>query len=92
MSNERKESEIKDAQDIDPGEPISALEGLEHNVSIHFVNRIRLTVQRRTTLNQLVSFLLSIPLVVLRELWSVLRTRPNPKGPGKDPNDGEETS
>jgi len=92
MSNERKESEIRVDQDIDPGEPISALAGLEHDVSSRFVNRIRLTVQRRTTLSQLVSFFLSIPLLVLRELWSVLRTRPNPKSRGKDPNDGEETS
>jgi hypothetical protein len=92
MSNERKASEMRDDQDIDPGEPISALAGLEHDVSSRFVNRIRHTVQRRTTLSQFVSFSLSIPLLVLRELWSMLTTRPNPKGIGKDGDDGEKTS
>jgi hypothetical protein len=92
MNNEREASQIPDAEEIDPGEPIAALAGFEHDVSRGLVTRIRRTIQRRTTVGQLASFSVSIPLVVLKEFWSILINRPNPTDRRKDANHGEKTS
>jgi hypothetical protein len=92
MSDERENSEKRDADELDPGEPISALAGFEHDVSSGLLVRIRHTIQRRVTLAQVAAFSVSLPLVVLRQFWSLLITRPNRIGLRKDANDGEETS
>ena len=92
MNNEREASQIPDAEEIDPGEPIAALAGFEHDVSSGLVTRILRSVQRRTTVGQLASFSVSIPLVVLREFWSILINRPKPIDRRKDANHGEKTS
>jgi hypothetical protein len=92
MNNEHEASQIPDAEDIDPGEPIAALAGFEHDVSSGLVTRILRTVQRRTTVGQLASFSVSIPLVVLREFWTILINRPKPIDRRKDANHGEKTS
>jgi len=92
MNSEREASEIRDAEEIDPGEPIAALAGFEHDVSSGLVTRIRRTIQRRTTVGQLASFSVTIPLVVLREFWSILINRPNPIDRRKETNHGEKSS
>jgi hypothetical protein len=91
MNDAPEDSEIRDTEEIDPGEPISALAGFEHDASSGLVMRIRRTIQLRTTVDQLASFSVSIPLVVLREFWSVLINRTNPVGPRKDSSHGETT-
>jgi hypothetical protein len=78
MSDEPEDSEMRDGAEIDPGEPIAALAGFEHDTSSGFVVRVRHTIQRRTTLGQLTSFSASMPLVVLREFWLILIKGLNP--------------
>jgi hypothetical protein len=92
MNNEHEASQIPDAEEIDPGEPIAVLAGFEHDVSSDLVARILRTIQRRTTVGQLASFSVSIPLVVLTEFWSILINRPKPIDRRKDTNHGEKTS
>jgi hypothetical protein len=93
MSDKPEDPETGVAEDIDPGEPISALElaAFEHDASSRLVMRIRRSIQRRTTLGQLTSFSVRIPLVVLREFWSILSSRLNP-GIRKDSSHGAKTS
>ena len=92
MSDERENSELRDADELDPGEPSSALAGFEHDVSSGLLMRIRHTIQRRVTLGHVATFSVSLPLLVLRQCWSLLITRPNRISLRKDANDGEEAS
>jgi hypothetical protein len=92
MNNKREDSRVRDTEEIDPGEPIAALARFEHDVSSGLARRIRHTVQWRTNVSQLASFSAAIPLLVLRELWSVLISRPYPKDIRKEDGDGSETS
>jgi hypothetical protein len=82
----------EDPEEIDPGEPIAALARLEHEVSNDFLARIQRTVQRRTTAGQLISFAVNIPLVLLKEFWSILINRPDPPGIRKGASHGDKTS
>jgi hypothetical protein len=91
MSDEPEDSEIRDAEEVDPGEPISALAGFEQPASNSLVKRIRRTILRRKTLNHLASFSVNMPLVVLKEFWSILTHRPR-TGVRKDASNGEKTS
>jgi hypothetical protein len=91
MSDEPEDSEMRDDEEIDPGEPIAALAKFEHDTSSHLVVRVRRTIQRRTTVGQLTSFSAETPLVVLRELWLILIDRVNPIGMRKDPSHEAET-
>jgi hypothetical protein len=92
MSDEPENSEIGDANEIDPGEPISALAGFEHDVSRGLVKRIRRTIIVRKTVGQLASFSVDVPLLVLREFWSILSNRPHRTGKRKDASHGKKTS
>jgi hypothetical protein len=78
--------------EIELGEPIAALARFEHDVSSSLVTRIRRTVQWRTDVGQLASFSVTVPLVMLRELWFVLINRPNPRRVRKEPSHGGKTS
>jgi hypothetical protein len=92
MNDEDEESEIRHAEEIDPGEPISSLAGFGHDVSGSLVMQIRRTIQRRITVGQLASFSMSLPLVLLKEFWAIVITRPKPIGPRKESDNGKETS
>jgi hypothetical protein len=92
MSDKPEHSETGVPEEVDPGEPILALAELKHDASSGLVPRIRRTIQRRTTVAQLASFSVSIPLLLLREIWSILINRPNRKNIGKDSSRGEKTS
>jgi hypothetical protein len=92
MKNEREESQVRDAEEIDLGEPIAALAGFERDVSSNLASRIRRTIHRRITAGQVASFSASIPLLVLREFWSIVMGRLNPVGTRKDASHGKKTS
>jgi hypothetical protein len=92
MSDNPEDPEIGNAEDIDPGESIPALAGLEHDASSGLVKRIRRAIHRRTTVGHLASFSVSIPSMLLREIWSILIKRPNPIDTRKDASHGEKTS
>jgi hypothetical protein len=91
MSDKPEDPETGIAEEIDPGEPILALAALEHDASSGLIIRVRRSIQRRATLRQLTSFSMAIPLVVLKEFWFILTSRPN-AGIRKDSSHGEETS
>jgi hypothetical protein len=84
MSDEPENSETRDADEIDLGEPISALAVLEHNVSRGLVKRIRRTINVRKTVGQLASFSVDVPLLALREFWSILSDQAHRTGTRKD--------
>jgi len=90
MSDRHEDPKSEVAEEIDPGEPILALARFEHDVSSGLVERIRRTVQWRTNVGQLASFSVTIPLVVLRELWSVLTNRPIQRRPRKEASNGKQ--
>jgi hypothetical protein len=92
MSDEPENSEMRDADEIDPGEPISALAGFEHDVSRDLAKRILRTIIVRKTVGQLASFSVDVPLLVLREFWSILSDRPHRRGKRKDASHGNKTS
>jgi hypothetical protein len=92
MSDKPEYSETGAAEEVDPGEPISGLAGLQCDASSGLVLRIRRTIQHRTTVGQLASFSFGVLLLVLREFWSILIHTPNRIGIGKDANRGEKTS
>jgi hypothetical protein len=89
MSNESEDSAIRDVNEIDPGEPIAALAAFENVASSRLLVRIRHAIQRRRTVGQLASFSVNVPLVLLREFWSILTNRPDPTGIQKETNYGE---
>jgi hypothetical protein len=91
MSDKPEHSETGVDEEVDPGEPISALAGLECDASSGLVLRILRSIEHRTTVGQLASFSLSVLLVVLREFWSILIHAPNRIGIRKDANHGEKT-
>jgi hypothetical protein len=91
MSDKPEGPEIGVGEEIDPGEPISVLAAFEHDVSSGLLKRVRRSIQRRTALGQFTSFSVRIPLLVLREFWSLFSSRPNP-GIRKDSSHGEKTS
>jgi hypothetical protein len=92
MNDNPEDSGTRDDEDIDPGEPVAALAGFERDTSSGLIMRIRHTIQRRTTLGQLTSFSADMPLLVLREFWSILIEGLNPVGTRKDTGDGEKVS
>jgi hypothetical protein len=92
MSDEHEDSQIRSTQESDLGEPISALAELEHYASSSLLSKIRHTIQRRTALGQLSSFSVELPILVLKESWSILSNCLNPKGTRKDTRNGEKTS
>jgi hypothetical protein len=92
MRNQPKDSKLNNGQEIDLGEPIAILAQFEHDTSSELIGRIRLDVQRRTTVGQLTSFATSLPLIVLKEFWLVLNEQLSPLEPRKDIDYGEETS
>jgi hypothetical protein len=92
MNNEREDSQVRDAEEIDLGEPIAALAGFERDVSSNLATRIRRTIHRRITVGQVASFSASIPLLVLKEFWAILMSRPGPVGTRKDASHGKKTS
>jgi hypothetical protein len=91
MSNEPADSEMRDGEEVDPGEPIAALAAFEHHTSSGLLPRVRWAIQRRTTVAQLVSFAAGAPSLVLRELWLILNEQLNPKGARKDDRHGKKT-
>jgi hypothetical protein len=92
MSDRPEDPKIEAAEEIDPGEPIEALARFQHDVSSSLITRIRRTVQWRTNAGQLASFSMTIPLIVLKELWFVLINRPNPRRLRKEDSHGSKTS
>jgi hypothetical protein len=92
MSDDPEDSEMEGGGEIDPGEPIAALAGFEHDASSDLVVRIRHTIQLRTAVGQLTSFSVNTPLVVLRELWLILGDQLDPIGTRKDAGHEAETS
>jgi len=84
---------MQNADKIDPGEPIPALAHLEQEASRNLIVQIRRSIQRRTTVGQLAAFSVRIPLLMLKESWSVLIPRPDPRNvrKGGGPH-GEEAS
>jgi hypothetical protein len=91
MSDKPEGPETGSAEEIDPGEPIVALAAFEHDASSGLIMRVRRSIQRRQTLRHLTSFSVTIPLVLLKELWFIVTNRPNP-GIRKDSSHGEKTS
>jgi hypothetical protein len=85
------DSEKQDGEEVDPGEPIAALAGFEHDTSSGFSARIRRTIHRRTTAAQLMSFSASVPLIVLREFWLILSELKNTTGTWKGASHGRKT-
>jgi hypothetical protein len=92
MTDEHENSQIRSTQEGDLGEPISALAELEHYASSRLFSRIRHTIQRRTALGQLSSFSVDIPILVLKEFWSILSNCLNSKDTRKEIRHGEKTS
>ena len=90
--NQSENSEIRNGQEMDLGEPIAILAQFEHDISSELIGRIRRDVQRRTTAGHLTSFATSLPLVVLKEFWLVLNEQVGPLESRKDIGYGEETS
>jgi hypothetical protein len=89
MSNESEDPAIRDFKEIDPGEPLSELGAFEHVASSRLLVRIRHAIQRRRTVGQLASFSVNIPLVLLREFWSIVTNRSVPTGIRKENSYGE---
>jgi hypothetical protein len=83
---------MQDADKIDPGEPITALANLEQEASRNLIVHIRRSILRRTTLGHLTVFSIRIPLLMLKEFWSVLIPRPDPRNVRKGGPHGEEAS
>jgi len=79
-------------EDIDVGEPVAELAAFEHDASGALLVRVRRAIQRRTAVAQLTSFSASVPLIVLREFWSILIEQFNPNSVRKDGTHGEKTS
>jgi hypothetical protein len=92
MSDEPEDSEMREDEEIDPGEPIAALAKLEHDTSSLLVGRVLRTIQRRTAIGQLTSFSAEAPVVVLKEFWLILINQLNPISMGKDASHGAKTS
>ena len=92
MSDEYEDPEMRTTQGSDPGEPIPALAELEHHASGDLLSRIRGSIQRRTVLGQLSSFSVDIPMLVLKEFWSILIDCLNSTGARKDTRYGKKTS
>jgi hypothetical protein len=92
MSDRPENPEVKAAEEIDPGEPLAELARLEHDVSNDLLVRIRRSVQRRTTTRHLAFFVVTMPMVLLREFWSILISRSDPPGMRKDVSHGDKTS
>ncbi len=84
MSNGSIDPERNDAEEVDPGEPIAALAGFEHDVSTGLLGRIRRTIGRRTTAAQVTLFALDMPFVVLREFWLIVMELFDSNKTGKD--------
>jgi hypothetical protein len=91
MSDGYEDAKMRTTQESDPEEPILALAELEHHASSGLVSRIRHTIQRRTAIGQLSSFSVNIPVLVLKEFWSILIDCLNSKGARKDTRHGKET-
>jgi hypothetical protein len=83
---------VQDPDKIDPGYPIPALANLEQEASRNLIVQVRRSIQRRSTLGQLVAFSVRIPLLMLKEVWSVLIPRPDPRNVRKGGPHGEEAS
>jgi hypothetical protein len=92
MSDEPEDSEMREDEEIDPGEPIAALAKLEHDTSSLLIGRVLRTIQRRTAIGQLTSFSAEAPVVVLKEFWLILINQLNPISMGKDASHGAKTS
>jgi hypothetical protein len=92
MSNGSLDSEMNDAEDVDPGEPIAELAGFEHDVSVSLLDRIRRTIGRRATAAQVTSFAFDMPFVVLKEFWLILMELFNSKKTERMPEDEGKTS
>jgi hypothetical protein len=92
MSDESKDSEIRDGGEIDPGEPIAVLAEFGPDTSNGLVLRIRHTIERRTIIDHLTSFSVGMPVLLLREFWLILVKRLDPMGVRKDASHGGKTS
>jgi hypothetical protein len=92
MSDDSGNSEMRDSEEIDPGEPIAALAEFEPDISSGLVGRIRRAIHRRTTVDHLTAFSVHMPLLVLRELWLILVKRLDPMDVRKDASHGGKTS
>jgi hypothetical protein len=92
MSDGYEDAKMRTAQESDSGEPIPALAELEHHASSDLLSRIRHSIQRRTALGQLSSFSVDIPMLVLKEFWSILIDCLNSKDARKDRRFGKKTS
>jgi len=92
MSDEPEDSEMREDEEIDPGEPIAALAKLEHDTSSLLIGRVLRTIQRRTAIGQLTSFSAEAPVVVLKEFWLISIGQLNPISMGKDASHGAKTS
>jgi hypothetical protein len=91
MSNNPAD-EIRDDEDVDPGEPIAGLAKFEHAASTGLLLRFRRAIQRRTTVAQLTTFSASAPMMVLMEFWLMLVEQLSPKSTRKDVGRGKKTS
>jgi hypothetical protein len=88
----RAEMDPESHLEIDPGEPIAALAGFEHNASTGLLSRFRRAVYRRTTVAQLTTFSTSMPLAILMEFWNILVEQLSPQSKRKEVRRGEKTS
>ena len=71
-------------REVDPGEPIAVLAGLERTPSPSFFNIVRRRIQRRSTASQLASFSWNVPTMIFMEFWKaviqILSPRDTSKG------------
>ena len=84
MSDASTNSDRDAAGEVDPGEPIAALAGFEHDVPVGFLGQIRRAIGRRTAAVHVTLFALDMPILVLKEFWLIVIELFDPKKSRKD--------
>jgi hypothetical protein len=72
-----------DRDDVETGEPIAALSGIEVAPSPGFLARLRNRIERRTVTSQVASFAWHVPVAVLYEFLSMVFAFVGPQGDRK---------
>jgi hypothetical protein len=84
MSDDPRNRRSENEPDIDAGEPVRVLAGLEQEPTATFLHVVRRKIHRRSTTSQFLSFSWKVPQLILLEFWNmlvqILSSRPTQKG------------